>query len=252
MNVEFSGGLFKNSPLENIQQITFSPDGSQIIFQLVGGGTAIEQLDKIVQMTFDRTGLGDISLPVELTSFHAVKSRDVVTLYWRTESEVANRGFDIERLHNDISDWQKIIFVGGHGNNSEPIDYTYTDNHTKNLKNLKYRLKQYDYDGTFEYSEEIGVIVENLALPDTYELKNNYPNPFNPITTISYQIPENGLTKLIVYDMRGCEIAELVNEQQIPGNYKITFDASELGSGVYFCRLISGNYMKTIKMLLVK
>jgi len=252
LNVEFTGSQFKNSPLENIQQITFSPDGSQIIFEMVGGGTGTEPLESIVQMTFGTSGLGDQSLPVELTGFHAIKSGDAVTLFWCTASEVANSGFDVERLHSDITNWEKITFVQGHGNSSEPIDYTYIDDNVKGLQNLKYRLKQQDYDGTFEYSPVVVVTVDEIKTPITYQLNNNYPNPFNPATTISYQIPEEGLTNITVYDMRGREVAQLVNKQQIAGHYNVSFDASELGSGVYFCKMISGNYTKTIKMLLVK
>ena len=88
--------------------------------------------------------------------------------------------------------------------------------------------------------------------PTEYSLMQNYPNPFNPTTTISYSIPENGLVTLKVYDILGTEVAELVNEVKETGNYSVTFNASELPSGIYFYALTSGNFKATKKLILLK
>jgi len=80
----------------------------------------------------------------------------------------------------------------------------------------------------------------------------NYPNPFNPITNIRYSIPYTENVKLIVYDVMGREIATLVNEKQSPGTYEATFDGSAFASGVYFYKLIAGDFSKTKKLLLIK
>jgi len=243
---------FKNTPIANINEITFDPLKAKIIFDLKSGGIATENIKEIIEMTFGLYPFGDVSLPVELVNFYVLKRKSIVTLYWRTESESNNKGFDIECMHSDISDWNKVGFIKGKGSTSESTDYIFNHYINKKFDNLKYRLKQLDFDGTFKYSPEIGVTIEEVITPIAYELKNNYPNPFNPTTTISYQIPEEGHTLMLIYDMLGREIAQLVNEQQMPGIYKLDFDGSELGSGIYFCKLISGNYVKTIKMLLVK
>jgi len=92
----------------------------------------------------------------------------------------------------------------------------------------------------------------NLQPLLTYSLSQNYPNPFNPTTTISYTIPKNGLVTLKVYDVLGTEVAELVNEVKEAGNYSVTFNASELPSGIYFYTLTSGNFMATKKLILLK
>ncbi|KAB2923717.1 MAG: T9SS type A sorting domain-containing protein [Bacteroidetes bacterium] len=85
-----------------------------------------------------------------------------------------------------------------------------------------------------------------------YSLESNFPNPFNPSTTISYALPQDGLTTLKVYDALGREVAELVNEFKPTGRYTASFDASRLSSGVYVYRLVSDKYSAVKKMLLLK
>ena len=85
-----------------------------------------------------------------------------------------------------------------------------------------------------------------------YNLYQNYPNPFNPVTTIKYDIIKAQDVKLVVYDMLGREVAILVNEQQQPGSYEVSWDASNFASGIYFYSLTSGNFMATKKLILLK
>ena len=124
---------------------------------------------------------------------------------------------------------------------------------------LKYRLKQIDFDGKFEYSEIITVGTENfLSMPMEYALEQNYPNPFNPTTSIEYSVP-NVVTRrgvsvqLKIYDMLGNEVATLVNEQKSAGNYKVNFDPSNLASGIYFYKInTSSGFTSTKKLMLLK
>ncbi len=96
------------------------------------------------------------------------------------------------------------------------------------------------------------------SIPTKFVLYQNYPNPFNPTTTIKYSIPTvvdanfASTTKLVVYDVLGREVTTLVNKQQKPGNYQVTFNASKLSSGVYYYQLKFGNTVKTKKMILLK
>ena len=80
----------------------------------------------------------------------------------------------------------------------------------------------------------------------------NFPNPFNPITTIKYQIPKLSFVTLKVYDVLGKEIAILVNEEKSAGEYEIEFDGNNLTSGIYFYRLQAGNFVETKKMVILK
>ncbi|VAX27647.1 hypothetical protein MNBD_IGNAVI01-1632, partial [hydrothermal vent metagenome] len=97
----------------------------------------------------------------------------------------------------------------------------------------------------------------NSNVPKTFNLLQNHPNPFNPSTTIKYSIPSVGTrhassVQLKVYDILGREVATLVNKEQKPGNYNVTFNASHLTSGIYFYRIVSGSFVKTMKMILLK
>jgi len=89
-------------------------------------------------------------------------------------------------------------------------------------------------------------------LPSEFSLQPNYPNPFNPSTIISYQLPVNSHVVLKVYDVLGREVRTLVDEVQKVGRYEIKFDGNDLASGVYFCRMVAGNYLSTRKLLLLK
>jgi hypothetical protein len=89
-------------------------------------------------------------------------------------------------------------------------------------------------------------------VPTDYALYQNYPNPFNPTTTISYRIPKKEKISLKVYDLSGREVATLVDEETLPGQYEKRIDAGDLASGVYFCRLVAGNHVMARRLLLLK
>jgi len=89
-------------------------------------------------------------------------------------------------------------------------------------------------------------------IPEDYTLSQNYPNPFNPTTTIDFKVPVNGLVTLKVYDVTGKEVKTLVNEVVNAGVYTVDFNASNLSSGVYFYKILAGDYMDVKKMVLLK
>ena len=93
---------------------------------------------------------------------------------------------------------------------------------------------------------------EDTQAPKEFSLSQNFPNPFNPVTIISYQLPETGFVTLKIYDILGNDVVTLVNEEKPAGNYNINFDASKLPSGVYYYKMRAGNYVETKKMMLLK
>ncbi len=186
-------------------------------------------------------------VPVELTSFSASVSGNVVLLNWQTVTETNNSGFEIERSE-DNQNFSQIGFVPGSGTSTEPRSYNYSDNMISSGK-YYYRLKQIDYDGSFEYSN---VVEAEIGLPSEFRLEQNYPNPFNPSTIISFQVPNSSFVNLKVYDALGNEIATLVNEEKSTGSYEVNFRATNLSSGIYLYHLQAGSFVETKKMLLMK
>ena len=89
-------------------------------------------------------------------------------------------------------------------------------------------------------------------IPEGFSIHQNYPNPFNPTTNIKFDIQKTSLTKLIIYDALGREIATLVNEVLKAGSYEVSWDGSNYTSGVYFYRIQTGDFIETKKMLLMK
>ena len=197
----------------------------------------------------------DTVVPVELVSFTADISGSNIILNWSTVTEINNNGFEIQRKVAE-SEFATVGFVRGSGTTANKKVYSYID---KNLVDGKYfyRLKQIDFNGSYKYSNVIEI---NLRTLNDYSLERNFPNPFNPITTIGYVLKEKSNAKLIVLNAIGEEIAVLVNEEQNKGFHKIEFNAADLPSGVYFYQLRafdpesnSGQgFVQTRKMILLK
>jgi hypothetical protein len=107
-------------------------------------------------------------------------------------------------------------------------------------------------DAVFTIEVVPGVENDLSGIPDSYQLLQNFPNPFNPSTTIYYGLPEESSVVLRIYDILGNEVFRHEEEQKPAGYHKSDFDASQLNSGVYFYRIEAGDFVKTMKMLLLK
>jgi hypothetical protein len=114
------------------------------------------------------------------------------------------------------------------------------------FKSLRSYLSEEDY-GRF-----MALVKGEVGLPVEYGLAQNYPNPFNPATSIAYSVAGYVHTTLKVYNVLGQELVTLVHEVQEPGQYSVTWDASDVASGVYFYRLDAGDYSATRRMVLMK
>jgi hypothetical protein len=110
-------------------------------------------------------------------------------------------------------------------------------------------LKPFTSKDVFEF---LVTSVPEGEKPVAFRLYQNYPNPFNPKTVVSYELPVASSVKLVVYDILGREVTELINEKKAAGVHQVTFDGSRFSSGVYFYRMESGNYVQTRKLLLLK
>ena len=189
-------------------------------------------------------------LPVELKLFTAEVIGNTVKLNWETETEVDNYGFEVQRSVFGVqsSEWIKIGFVEGHGNSNSPKQYSFTDKNPVGGSNFSYRLKQIDTDGKFEYSD----VVEVLLVPEELFLSQNFPNPFNPSTTIEFSLSQTSHVTLEVFNTLGERVGVLASEELSAGTYNYKWDASNLTSGIYFYKLHAGDFIQTRKMILLK
>jgi len=210
--------------------------------------------------------LGNSVVPVELVSFSANISDNSVTLNWVTATELNNSGFEIQRLQNrnieqssewipSEQNWETIGFVPGFGTTSESHTYSFVDNLTLNHnQTLFYRLKQIDFNGS---STTYNYIEVSIPMPDNFVLYQNHPNPFNPITTISFSLPVEADVTIKLFNMLGQEVAMITDGSFQAGNHQINFNAQNLTSGAYIytfdASTVNGvRFKSTRKMLLLR
>jgi hypothetical protein len=125
--------------------------------------------------------------------------------------------------------------------------------YTSALRNLAVGTTNIDtFNFILDTTSLIGVKNISSEIPKNFELKQNYPNPFNPLTKIQFNLAAAGFVKLSIYNILGQKIKVLVNEDLKAGKYEVSFDAAELTSGVYFYKLVSGDFSETRKMVLIK
>ena len=247
----FTGSIPATEPAPTITHPTeTTPDPSSL------GYVSLRQNSGSVNITVDGIRVSNdwslAPLPVELSSFTANLNGRNIELNWITKTEVDNYGFDIERMHQN-QPWEKIGFITGNGNSNSPKSYSFIDDKLSGSGTYSYRLKQIDNDGTFEYSTVISVTAD---APAEFILNQNFPNPFNPETNISFSLPEPGMVKLSVYNSLGKEVAVLVNRGLEAGYHSIPFNINSISgnysSGVYFYKLETDGLIQTNKMILLK
>jgi len=192
---------------------------------------------------------------------------DPIEVTWTDNPNTAVNQFEIWRKvkHNGVTGSPVLLATVGRGVQSY-TDYEYvgTDGYTNDL--LWYDVRAYystegtysdpDYQavyGRLEASkvEEGQVASISNELPAEYSI-SNYPNPFNPTTTISYRLPESGFVTVKVYDLLGKEISTLVNGNKNAGYHNVSFDAGRLTNGIYIYTINAGKYSKSKKMILMK
>jgi hypothetical protein len=226
-------------------------NGTKYYFRL----TAVDSVGNESGYSNEVNAVPDVPLPVELSKFIVSLERSNAELRWKTETEVNNYGFEIERRTVNsqqltVNSWEKIGFVVGAGTSNSPHEYTYSDQKLSAGRYI-YRLKQIDNDATFEYSKSIEVQVG--AMPDEFTVSQNYPNPFNPTTTIEFTLAQDSKVLLKVYNVLGQEVATLFDgEMQAGILHRIPFNASRLSSGIYFYRLEAKGNVQVKKLVLMK
>jgi len=202
---------------------------------------------------------GDNSLPVELVDFLAIAGDGIVTLNWFTESELDNLGFNIYRNTNANDQFSKINdqLIPGAGNSSSKHEYEYVDNDVKNGITYWYKLEDVDFGGNTKLNGPVSATPVERGVSKAFRLYPNYPNPFNPVTTISYDLPEDGYVELVIYNMLGEKVVTLIRSNQAAGSYMLNWDGTNqngelVTSGLYFLKIASGKYLCTNKMIFIR
>ncbi len=204
--------------------------------------------------------VSEAPLAVELTSLSAVGGDRNVMLNWVTATEVDNYGFSVERRSVRVEhspeftetfneEWLAAGFVAGSGTSSTPKRYRFVDQDLAPGRYV-YQIVQIDYDGTRTLTQSVEVEVGQT--PAQFVLGPNYPNPFNPLTTIRYGLPQVGKVRLAIYDLLGREVAVLVNGEQSGGWKEVEWNASTVPSGVYLYRLSAGEFTQTRRLVLLR
>jgi hypothetical protein len=177
--------------------------------------------------------------PVQLQSFSAVVKGNDVTLLWKTATELNNAGFDVQKSV-DGKRFTTLASVTGHGTTTEPQDYSYPD---RIEVKTWYRLKQIDYDGASSYSP---VVEASPGLNNNFTLHQNYPNPFAEWTSIKYSMALESDISILVHDVLGRVVKQLVNERESSGAHEVIWDGTDaegraVASGSYFMVIRTGD-----------
>ncbi len=191
----------------------------------------------------------DVYLPVELTSFEAIAGNHEVALTWTTAAELNNDYFEVQRSTD--SEWTTVGTVEG-TNEATGSSYDYTDRAVVNGVTYTYRLLSHDINGAVNEYEMTAEATPGAPVPTEYALGQNFPNPFNPTTTITYALKDAGFVTLKVYNLLGQEVANLVSQRMEVGNYTVNFDANTLPSGIYIYRIEVNDFSAQQKMVLLK
>ncbi len=199
---------------------------------------------------------GLAALPVNFTAFRAIAGSSSVELTWDIASESSNFGFEVQRRLSGSEAWELVGFVNGRGTTDIPYEYTFSDPLTDVLRSAgsaSYRLRQIDTDGSDHLSPMVEVNFDDA--PAAVHMLRNYPNPVLPlsgattITNIQYNLTTDAHVTLTVHNSIGKTIATLVDGPATVGSYTIPWDARSAAPGVYFCRLMAGGEMRTLRIV---
>jgi hypothetical protein len=199
--------------------------------------------------TIDNVSIIGGIIPVEFTAFTANTSNGNVVLNWSTATETNNRGFEVQK--NSGSGFNTIGYVQGNGTSTQVHNYSFIDKAVTE-GNYSYRLRQVDFDGASEFSNVVEV---QVVSPKVYALAQNYPNPFNPSTQINFSLAIDSKVSLKVFNILGQEVTTLFTGDMTAGSHFVTFNASNLTSGVYMYKLeakgLDGSSFSSVKKMVL-
>ncbi len=208
---------------------------------------------------------GDQTVPVELIAFTAEEKSDGVHLKWVTEAEVENLGFHIYRAEGDsLAPPPKEFFrqitldlIEGAGNSNQRQEYEYVDRFIQPGTGYWYALEDIDYNGERTRHPPIWMRTNPLIMPHRFRLYQNFPNPFNPATTIPFSLAQPSRVRIEIYNLQG-QLVDVAVDDFFPAGYhqvewnSVREEGQPLPAGIYYYRLVAGNRIETKKMVLVR
>ena len=231
----------------NVYTLTATGLGSAVVKVTASDGMAAVE----VTVQFDE------QVPIELSSFVGSVIENRVVLNWATASQTNNAGFRVLRSTDGVTYEVVSELIAGAGTTDQLMDYVFEDASLPAVEKVYYLLEQIDLDGTINRSNPIEVLLGARFILPTEFASAVYPNPFNPRTTISYELPADTDVSVIIYDAIGQEIRQLVSRHYTAGRYSVQWDAKDhmgrsVGSGVYIAKIVAGSNTSIQKMLLLK
>jgi len=206
----------------------------------------------------------DQSLPVELQDFKANPGNGKVTLTWITESETENLGFNLYRSVNKNGEFLMLNaeLIAGHGSTSEMHEYSYIDRDVVNGVTCYYKLEDVDYAGKAKLHDKVVSAAptskESDANINEFRLYPCYPNPFNPETTLRFELTEAAMINVHIYDLLGNRITTLSDAAFQPGEHNLTWNGRDhqnrlVGTGIYFLQISDDRgFSRTEKVIFLR
>jgi len=255
--------------LEDIAGVVKNYEGNSIVFSNIpyfSSGSRDEAISEYVP-----AGGEDALLPVTLSSFTATLQEKIPVLLWTTMSENGNSGWNIYRnTEEDINSSQKINaeIISGAGSSSNATNYRFEDQYeVVGEQKYYYWLESVSYSGDTDKFGPIALQIpggddgQSPDVPLTYGLLGNYPNPFNPQTTISFCLESPGQVKVDIFNLKGQKVRELCNREisdsEVDQVINLVWDGNDsqgrlVSSGIYFAVMNYANTVETGKMILLK
>jgi hypothetical protein len=256
INPDFSVEITFTGYIGFTEIATKSVNFSGFDYEQVAFGSGWEGIDRIelwypsgdfVTVFADDFSYSLAALPVELTAFSALADGSTALLTWQTASETNNAGFEVEYWTRET--WQQLGFVEGMGTTNTPQSYAYRKSDLDPGRHV-FRLRQVDYDGTFDYSPEVEVTIE---VSGAYVLSDIFPNPFNPQATFTLAVGSEQRVRVAVYDLLGRQVA-LLHDSLLKAAtaQRFTFDSAGLPSGTYLLYVSGNTFRETRTLVLAK
>jgi hypothetical protein len=201
----------------------------------------------------------DVTLPVEIYKISLSQKYNNILVTWETASELNNLGFNLWRDSSDTLYRIRVNqeLIKGRGNSSTNSSYSFLDESLLLKGDYYYELEQIDFDGRRSFYEVGSIFFDTHAkqsqiIPQSNALSQNFPNPFNSKTRITYQLSVDNVVELIIVNQLGQVVTSLLSEFKKAGYHEVTWDAGYFPSGIYYYRFQAGDFVVIKKMILLR